>query len=376
MGSTVNSDEQIQLLRVFTARPLVSYGETQNLFVPFEEENRRLLLAVETHENSIVIGERGSGKSSFLNRFFYEFENDSHFIIAKMSALNMPNFNQTSFLSNVFNEIKDIAKNRSNKEKFLEILQTYFASRQERETSPIPNEEDDYYAMMKRFSSLIENLNKNGFTICIILDDTDKINSQLIWQAFRNMRDEIWKLRISIILTALPNQVSEITKPPLDHFFSYWIKLPAFDHMRAKQLIDRRLRDLGFDISVEPNTLEEIVNRADGNPRYILEIFKRLFEQTPIPRVITNREIDNLGVIFSNKLPELEKQICEYLIRNPYTSASSESFIDDMGVKRPRLAQVLNSLKRRGLIGSRQEGRQVTYFVTEKGLKRQEQDKE
>ena len=205
--------------------------------------------------------------------------------------------------------------------------------------------------------------------VCIIIDDTDKIESGLIWQTFRNIRDQIWKLRISIIISVLPNQVSEITKPPLDHFFAYQIKLSALNDITSRELIMKRVRSAKVFTEIDEDLVKEILRRTDGNPQSTIDVFKQILEDKKQLDHISKKDIEKMGIAFLNKLSDIDRSVCNYILHNGGASASDSIFAKQIGVSRSRLAQILNKLRKRGIVGSKKDGRITTYFVTENGLK-------
>lgn len=375
MESTVNTnDQRIKILRALSPRPLMSLEEDRKFFINCKDEIAKILLAIETYENAIVIGERGSGKTSFLNHVYHQILKDKKTLVIRFNILEIAEFNQINFLTGVFNEI---VSNRyiSNKIKLKNtLIKMHKFDQKQLQDYEYEPQKDDFYVALDRFSTLINFLKKDGIDVCIILDNTDKIDSTLIWNAFRGIRDTLWKLKVPIVLTALPNQVKKIIKIPLDHFFPYLIELKPIDSEGTYNLIQKRLDHSNFKVKTQ-EIVEEVSRRASGNPRNIIEIFKHLFEELEIKNSINKKQLESLGVLYSRKLPDIERAICNYLIRNPKTSASSQDFISTIGVTRSRLAQILNKLKKRGIIGSKKEGRIVTYFLTSyKREQREEHD--
>ncbi len=347
----------------------MSLEEDRKFFTNFKDEIRQTLLAIETYENAIIVGERGSGKTSFLNHIYHNLLENKRVLTVRFSTLKVIDINQVNFLTGIFNEVVSLShKYFSNKVKLKNFLISMFEPSQKnlRDTEyEVPK--DDFYVALDKFTSIIDYLKKDGVDICVILDDTDKIDSKLIWNIFRGIRDALWKLKIPIIITSLPNQVNEITKVPLDHFFPYLIKLKSFDLDSSHELIEKRLQYSDLNVKLNNEVMEEILRRTGGNPRDIIEIFKKLFEDIEIKDSITKKQLESLGLLFSKKLPNIERSVCNYLIHYPNTSASSPEFASSIGVTRSRLAQILNKLKKQGMIGSKKEGKTVTYFLTSYG---------
>lgn len=384
-----NNTVKIALLRTFTSRPLLSLEDDKRYFTDFEDETQKILLTINTNENALIIGDRGSGKTSLFNHIIYHLKKNNETVPIRMNALRMEKFDQTSFLSDLLFELVDVMnKYESHTDKFKKTLVKMAESGLlGLPGTNIPNttgsklnydfsRKDDVDTLLNRLSTLVNSLRKQGITLCILLDDSDKIGSDVIWSTFRGIRDSLWELRISIIMTVLPNQVSEITKPPLDHFFQYWIKLKPFDKIKTKEFLKKRLTDSGILVEVEDDAVDRIVEKTKGNPRSLAEIFKYIFENNPSLKIITKEQVENFGIPYSPSFSDIERAVFNYLIHKPYTSASSEDFVKNIGVSRSRIAQILNELKDKQLIASKKEGKKVQYFITSKGvLKRQELDR-
>jgi len=391
-----NTDSRkITLLRIFSSRPLLSLEDDKRYFTGFKEEFKKTLLAIKTYENTLIIGDRGSGKSSFLHHIFYHLQKHREAIPIKINVLRMERFDQTAFLSNLLIETVDtVNQYQSTSTKVKKIL----VKMAESGLLGIPgsnvgisfssdssikmgsgseinfSKKDDLDILYERLQTFVKQLRKHDINLCVLLDDTDKVDGNLIWSTFRGIRDMLWELRISIIITALPNQVSEITKPPLDHFFPYWIKLKPFDNNQIKELLKKRISDANVPVKISDDAIQLAVNRTQGNLRSIVEIFKNVFENGELPKIVEREHIENVGLPYSTSLSDTERAVCNYLVHNPHSSASSEDFVKKLGVSRSRLAQVLNSLKDQGLITSNKEGKKTKYFITRKGIMKRDQE--
>ncbi len=377
MSSTVNSNSnKIELLRAFSSRPILTHEEDKKLFTSFEKNIESIILAIDTFENALIVGDHGSGKSSLLNHISHKLTDDENTLLIKLSALNLENFNQQNFLKHVIEILREESKQyRSKSGKLLDgFIRTMGDKRMQDELEERRAKEySDLSKLQTKFITMVEHLKENQIKICIIVDDIDKIDSNLVWLTFRNIRDQIWKLKISIILTVLPNQVSEITKSPLDHFFSYWVKISAFDFKSTKELVQHRLDYAHSNIKIDDEAIEETLRRTGGNPRDILDVFRRVFESGKTSSVISRQDIEQVSIIFSNKLPSLEKDIFNYLVHNPDSSSSSTDFAKKMRVSRSRIAQILSKLRKDGYIISHKQGKVVRYSVTDSGLERRKE---
>lgn len=372
-------DWKLDVLRSFSPRPLMSLEDDRNYFTKYEEIEK-IIRAVEIGENVLIIGDRGSGKTSLLNHMLYHYFNTKsteQVIPVRFSALSIEELNQKNLVRSLIRNIFDsISKIKSTSERIKVILNKMIDS----SPTTLPDlakldsmlqtntdtARDDFEALTERLSELVLSIRKKEINFFVMIDDLDKFPADKVWHTFRSIRDILWELHFSLIITALPDQVSEITKPPLDQFFPYWIKIPSFDMEYTKNLIEKRFNK--SQVTISNDALEAIVNRTKGNPRSIIAIMKNVIESSDFSGQITLDNINNLGLPYSIRLSDIQRAVINYLSENPNTSASTKNFIARIGVTRSRLSQILNDLKKDDLIDSKKVGRSTCYFITRKGI--------
>ncbi|MHB8546551.1 MAG: AAA family ATPase [Nitrosotalea sp.] len=372
-------DWKLDVLRSFSPRPLMSLEDDRNYFTKYEEIEK-IIRAVEIGENVLIIGDRGSGKTSLLNHMLYHYFNTKateQVIPVRFSALSIEELNQKNLVRSLIRNIVDsIFKIKSTSERIKVILNKMIDS----SPTTLPDlakldnmlqtntdtARDDFEALTERLSELVLSIRKKEINFFVMIDDLDKFPADKVWHTFRSIRDILWELHFSLIITALPDQVSEITKPPLDQFFPYWIKIPSFDMEYTKSLIEKRFNK--SQVTISNDALEAIVNRTKGNPRSIIAIMKNVIESNDFSSQITLDNINNLGLPYSIRLSDIQRAVINYLAENPNTSASTKNFIARIGVTRSRLSQILNDLRKDDLIGSKKVGRSTYYFITRKGI--------
>jgi len=372
-------DWKLDVLRSFSPRPLMSLEDDRNYFTKYEEIEK-IIRAIEIGENVLIIGDRGSGKTSLLNHMLYYYFNTKsteQVIPVRFSALSIEELNQKNLVRSLIRNIFDsISKIKSTSERIKVILNKMIDS----SPTTLPDlakldsmlqtntdtARDDFEALTERLSELVLSIRKKEINFFVMIDDLDKFSADKVWHTFRSIRDILWELHFSLIITALPDQVSEITKPPLDQFFPYWIKIPSFDMEYTKNLIEKRFKK--SQVTISNDALEAIVNRTKGNPRSIIAIMKNVIESSDFSSQITLDNINNLGLPYSIRLSDIQRAVINYLSENPNTSASTKNFIARIGVTRSRLSQILNDLKKDDLIDSKKVGRSTYYFITRKGI--------
>lgn len=373
-------NQNIELLKVLSARPLVSAVDSETLFVE-PDEVKKIQLAIETNENVLIIGERGGGKTSLINHIYNIYNNtkeDRKIVPIRFNALLIGDFTTTNFLKALMDNIFDSIMNfRTKGEKLWSILEkTMGASNKDYSSFPIALEGNirygeknaDFEVLTNRLERIVHTLRNRKVEIFVLLDDTDKFHPNIVWNTFRGIRDMLWDLRVSFILTSLPDQVSELTRPPLDQFFPYWIKLKPFDEKMTKELLDKRNKYAHTQIRLNDDTLKQIVTQTRGNPRTILSMMKNIIESGKYGNPITTDDIERLGLPYSFDLSKIKRDTINYLAANPNVSASDEDFIEKMNLTRNRIVQILHELQEKGLIGSKKEGKKIVYFITKKGI--------
>ena len=267
--------QNIDLLRVFSPRPLLSMVDDESFFVSVDEI-QKIHRAIKTNENALIIGERGSGKTSLLNHLNYQYtesKKDKQNMPVQLNLLRIESFNQTTFLETLIDNIFDSAmKFRTAGEKFRRALEksgVIYNLNENMRSFPITlkgnimygRKNASYETLVERLERLVHSLRDRNIQIFVMIDDGDKINSELIWGVFRKLRDTLWDLRVTLVMSVLPEQVAEITKPPLDQFFQYQIKVKHYDQMKALELITKRAKFAKQKIEFEKDALARLVCR-------------------------------------------------------------------------------------------------------------------
>jgi hypothetical protein len=177
---------------------------------------------------------------------------------------------------------------------------------------------------------------------------------------FGRFRDELWQLPFIWIVVAPQEQRIKLLTPPADAFFEDVIELAPLSLQQQTDLIQRRL---------EPGeqTSWRLHSEGEDNPRRLLEIVRESIRNDEGPdrrfdaMAERDREVGRLGAAAGMLYTELENY-------GP-ASASDKDFLSLLGWSRQRAAQVLQELERADLVRSesrRSEGgrpRKVFYIV-------------
>jgi hypothetical protein len=160
---------------------------------------------------------------------------------------------------------------------------------------------------------------------------------------FGRYRDELWQLPYTWLVAAPPQLRVELLTPPADAFFEDVVKLGPLSRTQQEELVAKRL-------GPEEQTPWRLSLAGEGNPRRLLEIVREGFRTGVSPeqrlRAETQREAEvaALGRGASMLYAELQDL-------GP-ASASNEELLERLGWSRQRTARVLGELERAGFLSS------------------------
>lgn len=173
-----------------------------------------------------------------------------------------------------------------------------------------------------------------------------------VWQLFGAHRDELWQLGGTWVVTGEPSFRAELLRPPADSVFHMDLLLSGLDTpAAAAELVQRRVRESDRAVTVTSDELDRLVAVTDGNPRRLLQLVSQvLAADSPPPDTLAaaeaerNRQIQALG-----RAPAM---LVAELANIGQASASDELLLERLGWTRPRAAKVLSQLEAAGLVTS------------------------
>lgn len=172
-----------------------------------------------------------------------------------------------------------------------------------------------------------------------------------IWQLFGAHRDELWQLGGTWVVTGGASSRAELLRPPADSVFHVDLLLSGFDAPAAAELVQRRVKVSEHSVSSTPDELDRLVGVTDGNPRRLLQLVSQIlaFGNRPpgdlaAAEAERNRRIEGLG-----RAPAM---LAAELANIGQASASDELLLQRLGWTRPRAAKVLSQLEAAGLVTS------------------------
>lgn len=172
---------------------------------------------------------------------------------------------------------------------------------------------------------------------------------------FGRLRDELWQLPYTWVVSADQRDEATLLSPPADAFFDLRVDLAPLSREEAIELLRRRIED------EDCTNLEALIESTDRTPRQLLDVARDvLMFHRPVSDVLE-------GLVWlqteASKLGRTASMMVEVLRQRGPTSASDREFLQSLGLTRTRATQVLRELEEAGLVSATHEGRRKLYAV-------------
>lgn len=300
-----------------SGRPLLDTKVDAALFVNRRREVDQVRAALDNGLNVLVVGERGSGKTSLVRRVMYLMssrrrEGEIDFVFVSGSAAANP---------------------RALLERVLVAAGI---------DTPVPPTAPVEQVVAKLGEWAAEQLSRG--TPVVVLDGPPPAVANAL---FGTMRDELWALGVSWIVTVGSEGLRELMVPPADAFFEVTVQLDLLADPDATTLLERRVPE-----DLPAGVVAQALEIGGGNPRRLLGAARVLLDNDgPGDDVAAgyrarSQALARLGRSAHMVFVELEAM--------GQASASDPELLGRMGWTRPRAVQVLGELEKAGLVTAAQ----------------------
>ncbi|MXZ54237.1 MAG: hypothetical protein F4Z34_13745 [Acidimicrobiaceae bacterium] len=189
----------------------------------------------------------------------------------------------------------------------------------------------------------------------VLVDDVDRKHCH---ELFGRLRDGLWELPIQWVVAG----TSASLDPPADTFFDAVVELPPFDQDGLRDLLERRAasgtpEEGGLLMKTADSVLDAV---APCTPRRALAVLRDLYLSNDL--LEATRQLENLQSARADLKPTANRLV-DALIHHGPTHAGDAELLDEVGVTRSRVVQLLAELEADGLVTAQREGRRKLYSV-------------
>jgi len=300
-----------------SGRPLLDTRPDHELFVDRVDEIGRVRAALGQGLNCLVVGERGSGKTSLVRALMFEERQHEE--------------PQDVGLPKLFYVRGSGAENASDLlRRAVEALAQYQG---EQRTPGTPGTSGTLIAELGERA-------RRG-SVLMVLDDAPAAAGNALFGA---LRDELWSIDLRWLVTVAASDSATLLRPPADAFFESQVTLDPLPEDASMEILRRRMGE------APENLLAEAATIGGGNPRRLLDVAREFagdyskWSEFASAAAERERALAALGRPAHMLAVELESL--------GGASASDDRLLSAMGWTRPRVVQVLAEMEAAGLVTS------------------------
>jgi GTPase SAR1 family protein len=302
-----------------SGRPLLATDLDAKLFLD-RPELTQIVGALTGGLNVLLVGARGSGKTSLLRQAARRLNDDDGVRALYIDALRLTDASATLVA------IEDELRGEENA-----VGLALRESLKGLTSQPVDQLRDQSLRLVRA-------LRVEQQTVAML----DGLDPELAHALFGRLRDEIWQTGIVFLVAGEPDNEPEFLTPPADAFFDRVVRLRPLDDVQQQQLILRRREhgDPDWSHLRDPN----------GNPRALLATLRQAQAAGVEPDAAFARRAERetrastMGRVHSMMLAEIENGVV--------ASAADADLLDRLGISRQRAQQVLTDLERGELVQS------------------------
>lgn len=321
-----------------SGRPLRTTRRDRALFVDREQTIEAAAKTVGNGGNVLLVGSRGSGKSSLLRMLAHTLEESQP--QPKTAIVEGRAAGSTlEFLTLVRDQVgawgmvplgEAAATLASAAGAFLESPQLVLR--------PSPGETQTLLAQLREIG---RSLPENGQRVVVV----DEMPSpQSAHTLFGRLRDELWELPLVWLVAADERDAGLYREPPADAFWQRTMTIPELDPDAARELLRRRLDEIHLSAA----TVEQLVAAAGGNPRRLITLAHEVVVEGADAATLIERDRAVQERIAT--LAEPAKRLLAEVEASGAASPSDQGLLTKLGWTRSRASQVFRELEKQGLV--------------------------
>ena len=311
-----------------SGRPLRDTKPDQRLYSK-RREHGLLRKSAEQGLNVLLVGERGSGKTSLLRQVALDLRDNGTptvFIDGKLAT------DAYSFLELIRFQLGQAPN----------LLETV-RDRYTRAFQPRPNL-GQATILLDLIDALRDPTGDQPRTVLLI----DGVPSpEEAHTLFGRLRDELWQLPFTWIVAADERDRAALMRPPADAFFDRLITLTPLSEHEQVRLLRKRVK------VHDEEAMQPMLEASAGNPRRLLALARDALEGGNVVGDVLAARAEREAV--ASKLGRPASMLLAELEARGAASASDEDLLQSLGWTRTRAVQVFSELEKEGLVASEME---------------------
>jgi energy-coupling factor transporter ATP-binding protein EcfA2 len=317
-------------------RPLARSRADQRRFVHRARDTEAIIKAVAGSEPLLLLGERGSGRTSLLNHVAWLLgrENERRDTVLVTGELAQ---DPAQLLGVLVSRIQRIAEPERGRAGWIDDLRALSMP-----DGPFGNVAQPAI-LMELVDLLGERLTELERPVCLMVDG---IAPAVAHRVFGSLRNELWTLQGASWVVAGDRAAERFyLEPPADAFFEHTLRLGPFTPADSATLLRAHLPDLSA------TQIEQAIAAGQGNPRRLLRAAGDLLAGIS-PTSPTADELANEAAALAGPLA---RAVVDYLAAHGSAAASDEAMLREIGASRQRASQLMHKLESAGLLETIEE---------------------
>jgi hypothetical protein len=292
-------------------RPLLVEGLDADLYVPRPALEERLRAALLNERNVLLVGERRAGKTTLVRKVASDLP-DGHEVVT------------------VDGTLADSAT------ALLRLSARALGAPVSDVPEPAP-EEAGVIALLDEVDRLPS---RQHATVVV----EGPLDPDIAYTVFGRLRDQLWRLPLSWLVTAEPDQVGALRTPPADAFWSVVLEVPAMEGEEVDELLRRGL---------EPAERER-VEAAPDHPRHatagsVVRWAQDVLDGVEPARRERDQQLDRMAAALGR---QAAMALSELRALGRPVSAGDRELLERLGWTRPNAARWLARMEREGIVRS------------------------
>jgi energy-coupling factor transporter ATP-binding protein EcfA2 len=312
-------------------QPLARSRADQRRFVDRTAETNAIMRAVAGSEPLLLLGERGSGRTSLLNHVAWLLDRESDprdTVLVTGELANDP----SQLLGVLVARLQRLGEPRRSRGGWIEDLRALST----------PDGPFGHVAqpavLMELVDLLAERLAELERPVCLMVDG---IAPAVAHRVFGSLRNELWTLQgVSWVVAGDRAAEPLYLERPADAFFEHIVRLAPFTARDAAKLLRAHVPEL------TPAQIEQAVAAGEGNPRRLLRAASDLQAGISPAGAAAGGLADEAATLAG----PLARSVVDYLAAHGPAAASDEAMLRQIGASRQRASQLMHKLESAGML--------------------------